>query len=427
MLAAFVFWPTGPIAQQRSAGAGPLPSSGKELVAVMEFAAVSATRDELAAITDRLQDALLKQGKFTLVDRSQIETLLKEQAFQQSGCTSQECAVRVGKVLGVKKIISGRVSKINDNVWQISAQLLDVETAETLRAEAISHRGDILSLLDQAVVALASRLAGATAASSSTGAGFAASQSPVADVPKLGNIWREAVTGMEFVWVPGGRFEMGCHSNAGQCFDDERPPGYVRVNGFWLGKTEVTQRQWTKVMNSNPSYSSKADDLPVEQVSWEDSQEFTNRLNAGSGTAKFALPTEAQWEYACRSEGKLVTYGTRTGELSEELANFGTGMFGAGTESKPAGSYPPNELGLFNMSGNVWEWVQDVYSTDAYRRLGVDNPIYTGVSSRNSSTNHVIRGGAWNTRAVSLRCSHRQSRPATFRDLSIGLRVAMSQ
>jgi hypothetical protein len=139
---------------------GPRVPDTKELIAVLDLDAVGASKAETSAIGDRLQDALLKQGKYTLVDRSQIDKLLSEQAFQQSGCTSQECAVRAGRVLGVKKIVTGRVTKINDSTWQISAQLTDVETAETQRAESIPHRGDYFTLLNEVTVVLAERLSG---------------------------------------------------------------------------------------------------------------------------------------------------------------------------------------------------------------------------------------------------------------------------
>jgi hypothetical protein len=133
---------------------------GKELVAVLEFDVVGATKAEAAAITDRLQDALLKQNKYTLVDRSQIDRILSEQAFQQEGCTTSECAVRVGRVLGVRKIVAGRLTKIDAQTWQLSGQLLDVETAETLKAETLPHQGSYFSLLNEVPVMLAARLSG---------------------------------------------------------------------------------------------------------------------------------------------------------------------------------------------------------------------------------------------------------------------------
>jgi TolB-like protein len=132
--------------------------SGKELVAVMDLEAVGASKVEASAITDRLREELLKSGRFTLVDRTQMSAVLDEQALQQSGCTTQECAVQVGKVLGVHKLISGKVTKISDTAWLVNATVVDVETSETLRAESIRHRGDYFSMLDEAIVQLAAKI-----------------------------------------------------------------------------------------------------------------------------------------------------------------------------------------------------------------------------------------------------------------------------
>ena len=152
----------GPLRGQQApaqAPAQPAPPPAKEIVAVLEFDAVGASKPQASAVTDRLQDELLKQGRFTLVDRSQINKILAEQAFEQSACTSQDCAVQAGKILGVRHIVTGRVTRIDDNTWQLSGALIDVETAQTLREETLPHRGDYFSLLNGAAVRLADRLA----------------------------------------------------------------------------------------------------------------------------------------------------------------------------------------------------------------------------------------------------------------------------
>jgi N-acetylneuraminic acid mutarotase len=137
----------------------PAAEGGKELIAVMELEGAGASNVELRAITDRLREVLLKTGRFTLVDRSQMKALLGEQAFQQAGCTGQECAVKVGQILGVRKIVTGQVVKLASDAWQVSAMMLDVETAETLRADSIRFHGDILSLLDRQLPVLGAELA----------------------------------------------------------------------------------------------------------------------------------------------------------------------------------------------------------------------------------------------------------------------------
>ncbi len=132
----------------------------KQLIAVMELGALGATKEQASALTERLTEELLKSGRYTLVDRSQLNQVLEEQALQQAGCTSQECAVKAGKVLGVKKLVTGRVTKLEDTLWQVSATLIDVETAETQQAASIQHDGPFRTLLLTGVESLSARLSG---------------------------------------------------------------------------------------------------------------------------------------------------------------------------------------------------------------------------------------------------------------------------
>jgi TolB-like protein len=154
---------TAPVsAQQRT----PAPAaSGKELIAVLDLEAIGSSKTEASAMTDRLREELLRTGKFALVDRAQIDTILKEQAFQQTGCTSAECAVQVGKLLGARKLVTGRVTKIDDEHWLLSAQIIDVETGETLRSESFPHEGKYFTMLVTGIATLAAKLAADQAAS----------------------------------------------------------------------------------------------------------------------------------------------------------------------------------------------------------------------------------------------------------------------
>ncbi|MEO5339006.1 MAG: formylglycine-generating enzyme family protein [Magnetococcus sp. MYC-9] len=208
---------------------------------------------------------------------------------------------------------------------------------------------------------------------------------PVSLVPMAGQEWTEPVTGMTFVWVPGGRFAMGCDAWAAPCQVDELPVHLVVVNGFWMGKYEVTQEEWQKVMGNNPSrFASCGGRCPVEQVSWEDVQEFVKRMQ-GMGMGSFRLPTEAEWEYACRSGGKSEKYcgGDRVALDPLDHHSF------VGT-THPVGRHQPNGLGLYDMSGNVWEWVADRYDRAYYVRSPQDNP-----QGPAEGAGRVLRGGGW--------------------------------
>ena len=147
-------------------------------------------------------------------------------------------------------------------------------------------------------------------------------------------------------------------------------------------------------MSTNPSNFKKGNNYPVEQMSWNDVQEFIRRLNRRS-SARFRLPSEAQWEYACRAGGKRVNYGTRSGRMKH-----GSAKYGSREGAVPVGKYPANSLGLHDMSGNVWEWVQDKFT--GYGNVGPNNPIFEG-----SGSNRVMRGGSWFNGSRGLRCSIR--------------------
>jgi hypothetical protein len=157
----------------------------RELIAVLDLDVAGTTPAQASAVTDRLREELLRTGVYTLVDRSQLSQILEEQALQQTGCTSQECAVQVGRILGIRKIVAGKVTRLSDSLWQLSTLMVDVETAETLRAETVIHEGDFVGLLRSGAAEMAQRLSGkVTAAPSAAGVGqlFVASEPTGAEI-----------------------------------------------------------------------------------------------------------------------------------------------------------------------------------------------------------------------------------------------------
>src|SRR5712691_6380873 len=172
-----------------------------------------------------------------------------------------------------------------------------------------------------------------------------------------GTVWRNSI-GMEFVLIPAGEFQMG--SNDTEALSDEKPVHTVRLTKpFYLGKYEVTQAQWEAVMENNPSRYKGDSALPVEKVSWQDVQEFISRLNARErGTAFYRLPTEAEWEYAARAgSNRAYSFGNSAGDLGR----YAWCDRNSGDKTHPVGQLQPNAWGLYDMHGNVWEWVQDWY------------------------------------------------------------------
>lgn len=208
----------------------------------------------------------------------------------------------------------------------------------------------------------------------------------------------EPMTGMEFVFVPGGVFQMG--DLFGDGWENELPVREVRVAEFFIGRYPVTQGQWRRVMPENPSRFQKGDDHPVEQVSWSDAAEFIQRLNSMTSAGHvLALPGEEEWEYAARSGGLEQLYAG--GDDVEAVAWYSENSEGS---THPVGRKAPNGLGLYDMSGNVWEWCRDRYTPAA-------------------SADRVIRGGSWNLDAWSARCSRRFGFSEEYSGAGLGFRL----
>ena len=199
--------------------------------------------------------------------------------------------------------------------------------------------------------------------------------------------WRvkDIATGIEMLLVPPGTFMMGASPGDTQASDGEKPAHEVTItNAFYLGRTEVTQAQWFKVMDTTPSHF-RGELLPVDSVSWDDCQQFCAKTG-------MKLPTEAQWEYACRAGTKGATYG----DLDLIAWHQGT----AGGTTHAVGQLQPNALGFFDMLGNVWEWCEDW--DGPYSSGSVTNP--TGTTT---GTYRLLRGGYWSNYADGCRASQR--------------------
>jgi formylglycine-generating enzyme required for sulfatase activity len=260
-----------------------------------------------------------------------------------------------------------------------------------------------------------------------------AGQQLIAEEDDRGRSFTDPTTGMEFVYVPGGCFQMGnpvlekassgggffwylqMGGNSGQLEKDEKPDHEVCVDGFYMGKYEVTQKEYKQIIGKNPSIF-HGDRNPVEQVSWHDAQAFIGRLAHLSGR-DYRLPTEAEWEYAARSGGKSEKYAG--GDDIDAFAWYDE-IQAKGT--RPVGGKRPNGLGLYDMSGNVWEWCNDWYAKEYYSVSPKRNP-----SGPSSGENRVFRGGAWNSFPYLTRTMKRRALAPNTRNFSIGFRLVFNR
>ena len=220
----------------------------------------------------------------------------------------------------------------------------------------------------------------------------------------------------EMVYVEGGTFRMGATEEQGRdAWDNEKPVHRVTLSSYLIGKHEVTQALWEEVMGSNPSHNKQGGDYPVECVSWNDCQEFIEKLNARTGL-KFRLPREAEWEYAARGGNRSKGYKYAGSDNLDEVGWYDEN---SGFHTHPVGEKKANELGLYDMSGNVFEWCQDWYGD--YSSEAQTNP--TGLQSGRI---RVLRGGSFWGIARLCRVSYRYGVDPGIRFDGLGLRLVLS-
>ena len=221
---------------------------------------------------------------------------------------------------------------------------------------------------------------------------------------------------LEMVLIPAGEFVMGSPDSDKDAQGWEKPQHRVRITqAFYLGRYKVTQEQWEAVMGKNPSHF-KEPRNPVEQVSWNDCQKFLAKLNEKVGGRKFSLPTEAQWECACRAGTKTRYY---FGDDESKLGEYAWYEDNSGNRTHPVGGKKPNAWGLYDMHGSVWEWCQDWWKDGYYAKSPMDDP--TGAAT---GSFRVFRGGCWLNPVGYCRSACRDGYLPGRRTYHLGLRVS---
>jgi len=243
------------------------------------------------------------------------------------------------------------------------------------------------------------------------------------------NLLQLPLPDLDLCYVHGGTFTMGDNKSED---DEEKPEHPVKLSSFYIGKYQVTQRLWQAVMHNNPARS-KGEKRPVEQVSWDDAQDFIKKLDAkkelkdyfnglGLAGAEFRLPTEAEWEYAARGGKYAQGYGYCG---SDKLNQVGWNRDNSNTETHEVGLLLANELGLYDVSGNVWEWCEDWYGEEYYEKCQqqgiVENPV-----NREKGVNRVLRGGSYFYFDFDCRPAYRYRNRPGNRDDYCGFRLLLS-
>ena len=224
-----------------------------------------------------------------------------------------------------------------------------------------------------------------------------------------------------FRWIPPGEFTMGSPENEPERFKNEKQHHVTLTKGFWLGETTVTQALWQAVMGGNPSRS-KGEDHPVGEVSWDDARVFLDQLNGRYPELALRLPTEAEWEYACRA-GTNTPFSSGA-NLTTDQANYNVNYPYAGGKkgidrgkTVPVTELPANAWGLYQMHGNVWEWCADWYGSYP------DEPVLDPTGP-DTGDYRVLRGGSWILNARFLRSAYRNHNEPSYRHLYTGFRLA---
>ena len=386
-------------------------------VAILDVVDRTGTVDvfSMFLLKSELTSAISKTPGYEAYDRTDLDQILSEQNFQRTGNVSDDQIKKLGEMTGASYVLVAE-AMVSGGFMAVAAKILDVETAGIFASENEMMKAsaeDIKSGCSKLAAKLFGRSANVSSSSSSSG--FQALSGS--------NDYVESTLGlnMKMVYVEGGQFQMGATSEQSGAFSNEYPVHSVTLDSYYISATEVTQAQWQAVMGttihqqaSKAGYSVKSvgSDYPMCYVSWEEARAFCSELSALTGKT-YLLPTEAQWEYAARG-GKKSRSSQYSGSYSVDAVAWYESN--SGRSPHPVGKLRANELGLYDMSGNVYEWCSDWYGS--YSSNSQFNP--TGPSS---GSERVVRGGCCCHDAGYCRVAYRSSNSPSRRSSNYGFRV----
>ncbi|MBO5961187.1 MAG: SUMF1/EgtB/PvdO family nonheme iron enzyme [Paludibacteraceae bacterium] len=374
--------------------------------------------------------AIQRTSGYEGYNRVDMKQITGEQNFQRTGMVSDEQIKRLGEMTGAKYVLIAEAANYGSTEILVMANLVDVESGQIVNSSIPKVTSMDSEALTKSCIDIAKTLlnVGGAMPSSSTSSSSYSSSSFSTSAP--GRDFTETAWGinMKMIWVEGGDFLMGCTSEqGGDCSSDEQNVRRVTVDGYYIGMLEVTQEQWEKVVGtsvyqqwtkagySGSFYCGVGSNYPMFCVSWEEAMEFCRLLSQKTGKT-YTLPTEAQWEYAARG-GKNPDGTKYSGSNMIDVVGWYTDNSDSSTH--PCGTKRANSLGIYDMSGNVWEWCKDWYSS-SYLSYDTNNPV-----GPSSGSDRVYRGGSWYSSASYCRVAIRHSYSPGNRDSYLGFRVVL--
>lgn len=366
----------------------------------------------------QMTKAIIEIDGYEAFDRVSLSQLMGEHDFQRKGYVSDEQIKALGEATGAAYVLILEVAYVDEVTIILTSQIIDIESTKVKQVAIEQSATDGQSIL-KACRALARQLllGGSSSSKSNTGNSTYVQQSST--TPNQQSQVREIeVNGVKFkmIYVAGGTFTMGATAEQIGYQNDETPAHQVTLSDYFIGETEVTQELWYAVMGNNPSYFPRSSRNPVEQVSWYDCQSFIRKLNQLTGL-RFRLPTEAEWEFAARggncSKGYKYSGSNRIDDIAWYRGN-------SGNATHEVATCYPNELGIYDMSGNVWEWCSDWYGS--YSSMAQTDPSGAG-----SGFSRVLRGCSWFSDAQSCRVTRRSNDTPDDRGQTEGLRLVCSR
>ena len=370
----------------------------------------------LLQVRSSLTYAISSNAGYEGYDRVDMAAITGEQNFQRTGMVSDEQIKRLGEMTGASYVLIAEAAIYDDQNIIIAAKILDVETGGVMSSTPPAVAPKDPMKMAEACIRCSQTLVGGKMPTRTT------TTTTYQDFTETA--WG---VNMKMIWVEGGDFLMGCTSEQGNCESDEQNVRRVTVDGFYIGMLEVTQSQWEKVVGTSiyqqwtkAGYSGSPSrgvgpDYPMYCVSWDEAMEFCRLLSNKTGRT-YTLPTEAQWEYAARGGNKNEGAKYAGSNMIDAVAWY---TDNSGSSTHIVGSKRANALGIYDMSGNVWEWCKDWYAS-SYVSYDTNNPV-----GPSSGSCRVVRGGSWSYGASYCRVADRNNYSPGFRSYYLGFRVVL--